>query len=245
MLEEVGIAADTCLGGAEALKLIELKHAKHEPYHLVLVDWKMPEQDGLEVARQIRTRYNHETTIIILTAYNWDEIADDAADAGVDAFMSKPLFASAVLGEYEAVMKRRGRRSVPGHKSELAGKRVLMAEDVLINAEIMKQILSMRQMEVEHAENGRVALEMFEASEPGYYDAVLMDVRMPEMDGLEATAAIRSLDRDDARRVPIIALTANAFDEDVQQSLQAGMTAHLSKPVEPEHLYETLEVLIW
>ena len=245
VLEEVGIAAQTCTSGQEALRLIELRHAKHEPYHLVLLDWKMPEQDGVEVARQIRVNYNHETTIILLTAYNWDEIAETALQAGVDGFMAKPLFAGNVLSEYEAVFKRKRTESESGeHRADLTGKRVLLAEDVLINAEIIKQILSMRDMSVDHAENGRKALALFENSPEGYYDAILMDVRMPEMDGLEATAAIRALKREDAKRVPIVALTANAFDEDVQQSLQAGMTAHLSKPVEPEHLYETLASLI-
>ena len=121
---------------------------------------------------------------------------------------------------------------------------MLLAEDVAVNAEIMIMVLSMREMEVEHAENGRIAVEKFAASEPGYYDAILMDMRMPEMDGLEATNAIRDMDRLDAKTIPIIALTANAFDEDVQRSMQAGLNAHLSKPVEPEALFETLENLI-
>ena len=109
----------------------------------------------------------------------------------------------------------------------------------------MKQIILMKEAEIDHGENGRIVLEMFEQREAGYYDVILMDVRMPEMDGLEAAAAIRALDRPDAKTIPIIALTANAFDEDVQRSLQVGMNAHLSKPVEPERLYETLEELIW
>ena len=120
-----------------------------------------------------------------------------------------------------------------------------MAEDVFINAEIMKQIIVTREAQIDHAENGRIVLEMFKKSPIGHYDAILMDVRMPEMDGLEATAEIRALDRPDAKAIPIIALTANAFDEDVQRSLQVGMDAHLSKPVEPERLYQTLEELIW
>ena len=245
VLEEVGIAADTCLSGQEALKMIEVRHAKHEPYHLVLVDWKMPGQAGVEVTREIRARYNHETTIIILTAYNWDDIVETAIQAGVDGFMAKPLFSSNVLSEYETVMKRKNIQTVQRAKmADLAGKHILLAEDVMINAEIMKQILDMRSMIVDHAENGRIALNMFASSAVGYYDAVLMDVRMPVMDGLAATAAIRALNRPDAKTIPIIALTANAFDEDVQESLQAGMTAHLSKPVEPEHLYETLSSLI-
>ena len=113
-----------------------------------------------------------------------------------------------------------------------------------VNAEIMLMVLEMKGMIVELAENGRVALEKFEASDAGYYDAILMDMRMPEMDGLEATKKIRDLDRSDAKEIPIIALTANAFDEDVQRSLQVGMNAHLSKPVEPERLYQTLEDFI-
>ncbi len=129
-------------------------------------------------------------------------------------------------------------------RATLAGRMILLAEDVAVNAEIMKMVLSMREMKVEHAENGRIAVEMFKAHEPGYYSAILMDVRMPEMDGLEATRVIRSMDREDAKNIPIIALTANAFDEDVQNSLQAGLNAHLSKPVEPELLYATLEGLL-
>ena len=138
---------------------------------------------------------------------------------------------------------------VPGAPQEkpratLAGRMILLAEDVPVNAEIMTMVLSMREMKVECAENGRIAVEMFKAHEPGYYSAILMDVRMPEMDGLEATRVIRSMDREDAKNIPIIALTANAFDEDVQNSLQAGLNAHLSKPVEPDLLYATLEGLL-
>ena len=129
-------------------------------------------------------------------------------------------------------------------RAELAGRTILLAEDVPVNAEIMAMVLSMREMKAEHAENGRKALEMFRDHPEGYYSAILMDVRMPEMDGLEATEAIRKLERPDAKQIPIVALTANAFDEDVQRSLQAGMNAHLSKPVQPDVLYKTLEELL-
>ena len=129
-------------------------------------------------------------------------------------------------------------------QADLKGKRILVAEDVQVNAEIMKMLLTMEGMESESADNGKIAVQKFEESEPGYFDAVLMDMRMPEMDGLEATRIIRALDRDDAKTIPIVALTANAFDEDVQRSIQAGLNAHLSKPVEPELLYETLRKLI-
>ena len=130
-------------------------------------------------------------------------------------------------------------------RANLKDRRILLAEDIMINAEIMKQLMTMKEVNTDHAENGRIALEMFEASGPGAYEAILMDVRMPEMDGLEAARRIRALNRPDAKTVPIVAMTANAFDEDVQLSLQAGMNAHLSKPVDPERLYQTLEELIW
>ena len=246
VLDEVGIKADTCCNGREALHMLEVQHTKHEPYNLVLLDWKMPEMDGLQVAREIRRHYDKETTVIILTSYNWDEIMDEAMHVGVDSFLAKPLFASNVIDEFERIARRNNMSLYKEKKrAELKGRHILMAEDVLINAEIMKQIIIMKEAEIDHAENGRVVVEKFEQSPVGYYDAILMDVRMPEMDGLEATAAIRALEREDAGIIPIIALTANAFDEDVQRSLQVGMNAHLSKPVEPDHLYQTLEELIW
>lgn len=246
VLDEAGIKADTCYSGKEALNMLEVRHAKHEPYNLVLLDWKMPEMDGIDVARQIRQRYAKETTVIILTSFNWDEIMDEALHAGVDSFLAKPLFASNVIDEFERIA-RKNSMSLFKEKSraELKGRHILMAEDVDINAEIMEQIIMVRGAEIDRAENGKIVLEMFEKSRPGYYDAILMDVRMPEMDGLAATEAIRALDRKDAKEIPIIAMTANAFDEDVQRSLQVGMNAHLSKPVEPDRLYQTLEELIW
>ena len=130
-------------------------------------------------------------------------------------------------------------------KAKLAGRRILLAEDVDINAEILVDSLEIEDIKVDHAENGKMALEMFEKSTAGIYAAILMDVRMPVMDGLEATAAIRALDREDAKKIPIIALTANAFDEDVQRSLQAGMNSHLSKPIEAETLIKVLGELIY
>jgi len=246
VLEEVGINADTCYSGKEALYMLEVQHTKHEPYNLVLLDWKMPEMDGLQVAKEIRKHYDKETTVIILTSFNWDEIVDEALHIGVDSFLAKPLFASNVIDEFERIARKNNMSLYKEKKrAELKGRHILMAEDVLINAEIMKQIIMMKEAEIDHAENGRIVVEMFEQSPVGYYDAILMDVRMPEMDGLEATAAIRAMERPDAGAIPIIALTANAFDEDVQRSLQVGMNAHLSKPVEPDHLYQTLAELIW
>ena len=246
VLDEAGIKADTCYDGQTALQLLEVQHAKHEPYNLVLLDWKMPEMNGVEVAKEIRKRYDSETTVIILTSFNWDEIMEEAIHSGVDSFLAKPLFASNVLDEFERIARKNNMSLYKEKKrADLKGRHILIAEDVFINAEIMKQVILMREAEIDHAENGKIVLELFENSPVGHYDAILMDVRMPEMDGLEAAAAIRALDRPDAKTIPIIALTANAFDEDVQRSLQAGMDAHLSKPVDPERLYQTLEELIW
>ena len=246
VLDESGVNTDICTDGKEALEMLEICHAKHEPYNLVLLDWKMPEMDGIDVAKEIRKRYSNETTVIILTAYNWDEIMDEALHIGVDSFLAKPLFASSVIDEFLRIARRNSMHTAgEKRRADLNGRKILLAEDFIINAEIVREIMAIRGATVEHAENGKIVLEMFEKSAPGYYDAILMDVRMPEMDGLEATKAIRALERADAKTIPIVAMTANAFDEDVQRSLQAGMNAHLSKPVESDHLYKTLEELIW
>jgi len=243
ILGQVGISCESVLSGREAVEMVRMRHARREDYNLILVDWKMPEMDGLETTRQIRTIVGPDTPIIILTSYNWEDIEQEAREAGVDTFAAKPLFAGTVMDEFREAFKRKNARLVRD-TVDLKGRRILLAEDVMVNAEIMMMVLSMREMEVEHAENGRIAVDMFRSHEPGYYDAILMDMRMPEMDGLEATRTIRELDRPDAKSIPIIALTANAFDEDVQRSMQAGLDAHLSKPVEPELLFETLENLI-
>ena len=158
----------------------------------------------------------------------------------MDTFVPKPLFAGSVMEEFREAFRRKN-EALAKKTVSLKGRRILLAEDVAINAEILVMVLSMREMEADVAENGRIAVELFTRSEPGYYDAILMDMRMPEMDGLEATRRIRALERADAKQIPIIALTANAFDEDVQRSMQAGLNAHLSKPVEAELLFETLE----
>ncbi|MBQ7477030.1 MAG: response regulator [Selenomonadaceae bacterium] len=245
ILEDLGIAADTVLNGIEALEMVKLHHARHEPYNAMLIDWRMPELDGIELTRRVREIIGNESAIIILTAYSWEEVMDEALAAGVDSFIAKPLFAATLLEEFNRALENK--QILLGEEKEsvdLDGKHILIAEDMFVNAEIIKEILSMMGMEVDHAENGKLVVEMFEKSPPNYYDAILMDIRMPVMDGLQATENIRALAREDSKTIPIIALTANAFDEDVQRSLQAGMNAHLTKPVEPEHLYETLKEFI-
>ena len=244
VLEKAGISAETALSGKDALEMVKLRWARREPYNLIVVDWQMPEMDGLEVTRQIRSIIGEETAIIILTAYNWDDIIGDAVDAGVDSFISKPLFSGHLLEEFKSALQKKKIPTAKTKKADLTGRKILLAEDMLVNAEIMMEVLKMREIIPEHAENGKIAVEMFEKSAVGYYSAILMDMRMPEMNGLEATQAIRKLKRQDAKKIPIIALTANAFDEDVQRSLQAGLNAHLTKPVNPDVLFETLETMI-
>ena len=179
----------------------------------------------------------------MLTAFNWDDIADEAKNAGVDIFVPKPLFADSLIDEFKEAFRKKN-EAPDSEKADLTGRRILLAEDVSINAEIITMLLNMREMEIDLAQNGQIAVDLFAEHEPGYYSAILMDMRMPVMDGLEATRRIRSMEKEDAKMIPIIALTANAFDEDVQRSIQAGLNAHLSKPVEPDALYETLEKLI-
>ncbi len=243
VLGQLGISCDKALSGAEGIEMARVRHARREPYDLVLIDWKMPEMDGVETTRQIRDSFGEEIPVIILTSYNWEDIMNEATEAGVDTFVAKPLFPGTVMDEFREAFTRKSLKA-ERREASLAGKRILLAEDVYVNAEIMMMMLTMEEMDVEHAENGQIAVDMFSSHEPGYYDAILMDLRMPEMDGLTATRTIRAMDREDARTIPIIALTANAFDDDVQRSMQAGLNAHLSKPVEADILFRTLRSLI-
>ena len=243
VLGQTGMTCDIAATGEEGLEKVKLRHARMDDYDLVLIDWKMPELDGVETTRRIREAVGSHMPIIILTSYNWDEIAEEARRAGVDTFVAKPLFAGSVMDQFREAFRRKT-ETKSARRADLNGRRVLLAEDVAVNAEIMVMLLEMRGIEADVAENGRIAVDRYLAQPDGWYDAILMDMRMPEMDGLEATRAIRTSGREDAGTIPVIALTANAFDEDVQRSMQAGLNAHLSKPVEPDLLFETLESLI-
>ena len=246
ILQSIGIEADTADGGSEALVLLRQALKSGCPYDLVLTDYRMPGMSGVELTRELRSFDNGTTAVIVLTGYNWDIIDEEAREDGVDGIIVKPLFSDSLIQEVHNVLRHRAGieseqdEQEPEAESRLAGRRVLIAEDVEQNAEILQDLLEIEEMESEHAENGAVALQMFSEHPAGYYDAILMDMRMPVMDGLTATRAIRALDRPDAVQIPIIAMTANVFDEDVENTRQAGMNAHLGKPVEPERLYETL-----
>ena len=250
VVESIGIRAEIAAGGAEALAMIRSRRTQGEPYRLILPAWKMSGMDGIALTRKLRGIDGGEAMVILLTGYDWEDAREEAAQAGVDAILSKPLFTDSLTDCVQKILSRREQNAdaAPDPNAEqdnpvsagLAGRLVLVTEDMELNAEILMDLLEMEGIRSEHAENGQIAVEMFSEHPAGYYDAILMDVRMPVMDGLEATRAIRALNRPDAKTIPIIAMTANAFDEDVQKSLQAGMNAHLSKPVEPENLYETL-----
>ena len=241
VLGRIGIDADYVLTGEEALSLFKNDTGFTSPFNLVFVDWKMPGMDGIELTRRLRERTGNEDVTIILTTYNWYEIMEEALVAGVDAFLAKPLFASNIREELGKILSECGTKR---QRTGLSGRRVLLAEDMDINAQIMKQILKLKDIDTDLAENGEEAIRLFEEHEACYYDAILMDIRMPKLDGLEATKIIRAMDRPDAATIPIIALSANAFDEDVKLSLDAGMNTHLIKPVEPDALFSALSKLL-
>ena len=252
VLEGIGIEAKRFASAREGLEELKSACKSGHPYQLVLTDYKMPEMNGLDFTREIRSFDENKTAVIMLTGYNWDIIEDEAKKYGVDGIIGKPLFADSLLIVIQNILKEKnGIEILPEaaapeeeHEAMLAGHRVLIAEDIDANAEILEDLLDLEDILSERACNGKIAVEMFENSAEGYYDAILMDVRMPQMDGLEATRIIRSLERPDAKQIPIIAMTANVFDEDVERSLKAGMNVHLSKPIEPDQLYKTMERLI-
>ena len=254
VLRSLGIPAEAVTDSQQGLQKLRDAVRREEPYDLLLTDYKMPEMNGLELVRSLRSFDGGKTNVIMLTGYNWDIIDEEAREDGVDGIVAKPLFSDSLLRVIHMVMQRRTGGAVPedgdrdASREEihqiLSGCKVLMAEDVEQNAEILEDLLNLEDILATHAINGEIAVKIFEESEEGYFDVILMDVRMPVMDGLSATRAIRAMERADARTVPIIAMTANVFDEDVERSLQAGMNAHLSKPVEPERLYETMVELI-
>ncbi len=243
ILNNAGLKTEYTDSGAGAVEKVRTRHGAREDYDLILLDWKMPDMDGIETAREIRKIVGPEVTIIIMTAYDWADIEKQARAAGVDMFMKKPVFAASVTRAYADALLRRAGEAAPEPEPDydFRGRRVLLAEDNSLNAEIARNLLEMKGCEVETAANGAEAVESFAAAPAGRFDAILMDVRMPVMDGLDAAKAIRAMRKADARTVPIFAMTANAFQEDVNMSLEAGMNAHLAKPIEPTTLYETLK----
>lgn len=244
LLNELGMRGCWVLSGAEAVESVQEAHHQGEDYFAVILDWKMPEIDGLETVRLIRKQMGEEMPIIIISAYDFSDIEEEFLSAGADAFMTKPLFKSKMLHVlqlfcYTDKTETEETREEEFH-ARLLGKRVLLAEDNDLNREIAVELLKMQEILVETAENGKQAIEMFEASKPGYYQAILMDIQMPVMDGYEATAKIRAMCRADSN-LPIFALTANAFVSDMVRAQSVGMNDHVSKPIDIEKLVGILE----
>lgn len=241
ILNRIGVDAEYVTSGEAAVTRVKSALQRHACYDIALVDWKMPDMDGVETARSIRRIVGPDTLVIIMSAYDWTEIEAIAREAGVDFFISKPVFQSAVQDVLlKATRRRHAITPFPVQQEDFTGRRILLVEDNEINMEIARTLLEFRNASVDGACNGRQAVDMFRASPPNHYDAVLMDIRMPIMDGIAATRAIRGLNRPDAMTVPILAMTANAFAEDIEQSRKAGMNEHLAKPIEPETLYARL-----
>lgn len=243
-LKEIGVQAEWVLDGEKALRKIEENHKRNTDYEIVLLDWKMPGMSGLETTRGIRKIVGDELPILIISAYDWSEIEDEARAAGVQGFISKPLFKSNLylgLSRYvEGAPDEDEQVNALEEERDFGGLRILLVEDNDLNWEIAEDILTDVGFEVEWAENGKICVEKFEQSAPGYYDAVLMDIRMPVMNGYDAAKAIRALNRADAR-LPIIAMTADAFSEDIQRCLECGMNEHVAKPIDIEKLMKLLK----
>ena len=244
ILKEIGMIGEWVTSGREAVERVRQSCERDRFYDFILIDWKMPDMDGIETTRRIRKIVGPEVTIIIISAYDWEMIEADAKAAGANLLISKPLFRSTLVSAFQRARGKSEGAQPAAEELDFTGRRILLAEDNQINAEIARCLLENRHFSVELAPNGLRALEMFAQNPVHYYDAILMDVRMPMMDGLQATANIRHWNKADARTIPIIAMTANAFDEDVEKSRAAGMNAHLSKPIEPELLYRTLYRII-
>ena len=237
-LESIGIHAQCALNGQSALEMLEEQRQKGNDYEVILTDWKLPGMDGVEVAREIRNRYGEKPYILMSSAADNSDIEEQARQAGVDAFIVKPLFKSTLY--YNLNRLKAEAESPEESPISFDGEHILVAEDNDLNWEIVSTLLSSIGLVPEHAENGRVCVDMLTQSPEGLYQAILMDIRMPVMNGLEAASAIRALDRDDAKRIPIIAISADAFSDDIQRCIDCGMDDHTSKPIDVNRVAELL-----
>ena len=245
MLTQVGMRSEWTLYGKEAVLRAKNAFERNDAFHAYIIDWRLPDMNGIEVTRQIR-RLGDDTPIIILTAYDWSDIEEEARNAGVTAFCSKPMFLSDLR---ETLMTAIGLQEAKSedilpHTDEtldFQSKRLLLVEDNELNREIALEILGEYGFHIDTAENGAIAVEKIASSRPGDYDLILMDIQMPVMDGYEATRRIRTLDNPERSGIPILAMTANAFDEDRKAAIDAGMNGFLSKPIQIEELIQTLQ----
>ncbi len=246
MLGQIGLRAEWTLSGKEAVLRTKQASMRKDGYLVYIIDWLLPDMNGIEVTRRVRQVMGDNVPVIVLTAYDWSEIEEEAKEAGVTAFCSKPLFMSelrkclrTVIGAEEQVEEEKEGREV-----QFKAARILLAEDNELNQEIAVEILGGAGFTTEVAENGKVALEMLQRSDPGYYQLVLMDVQMPVMSGYEAVREIRQLENQRLAGIPVIAMTANAFEEDKQEALRNGMDGHIAKPINIELLFTTLNKVL-
>jgi len=247
MLVKVGMRAEWTLSGKEAVLRARQSIEMSDVYHAYIIDWRLPDMNGIEVTRQIRS-LNDDTPIIILTAYDWSDIEVEAKAAGVTAFCSKPMFLSDLR---ETLMSALGQKQtdaaqelLPPKDADFKGRQILLVEDNELNREIAQEILREYGFRVDPAENGAVAVEKVSTAAPGSYDLVLMDVQMPVMDGYTATRQIRALENPALAGVPILAMTANAFDEDRRRAMECGMNGFLSKPIVIGDLVQELHKIL-
>lgn len=244
VLDELGMKGRWVLNGREAVKCVKDAHETGEDFFAVILDWKMPDMDGIATAKEIRRQVGPDVPIIILSAYDWSRVEEEAKEAGVDGFISKPLFRSKLVYLFKQLTGEEGNRELgkaeTSLKRDFAGRRVLLAEDNDLNREIAEEVIGSTGVIVESVENGRLAVEKFEEAEEGYYDLIFMDIQMPVMNGYEAARAIRGSAKEEGKRIPIIAMTANAFVDDVIDSKKAGMNEHIAKPLDFEQLIECM-----
>lgn len=246
ILNSLDMKAEYVLSGEEAVARVDKAHRDDEDFAVVILDWKMPGKDGVETAREIRKVVGEDVPIIILSAYDWTDIEQEATLAGVNAFIEKPLFKSRlthVLKEVLGIQNNKEKESEleSFKKHDYSGKRVLLVEDNELNIEVASELLEIVGLEVETAYNGKEAVEKVSEKPAGYYDLIFMDIQMPIMNGYEATAAIRASEREDLQEIPIIAMTADAFVDDVKKSKEAGMNGHIAKPVDIAKLEKAME----
>ncbi|RKI82859.1 response regulator [bacterium 0.1xD8-71] len=246
MLGQLGMRAEWTLSGKEAVLRTHQAVMRNTDYSVYIIDWLLPDMNGVEVTRRIRKEINSSAPIIILTAYDWADIETEAKEAGVTAFCSKPLFLSELSSCLQSVMRpeTKGQADSTENYAVHHTGRILLAEDVEMNQEIAVAILENAGFTVDVADNGQIAADMVKQSEPGYYQAVLMDVQMPVMNGYEATQEIRNLKDSRLASIPIIAMTANAFTEDREAALKSGMNGHIAKPIDVQLLFETLDSVL-
>ena len=240
-LKEIGISAHWATDGKKAVEMVRKCHDEGQDYEVVLLDWKMPEMDGLHTAREMRKLLGQRVPILIISAYDWSDMEEEAKEVGIQGFISKPLFKSNLyLGLKRYMLDEVSEESHEDTKvQKFVGKKILLAEDNDLNWEIAEDLLSEAGFELERAENGKICVEKFEQSAIRFYDVILMDIRMPVMNGYDAAVAIRALPREDAN-LPIIAMTADAFSDDIQHCLDCGMNEHVAKPIDVNRLTQLL-----